>query len=308
MPEKVIEREAFPNIALGNFFLTFLRLLRDSRLSQKDFLNKYTNVIKKAFPESLDNNTIPVLICAHNEEKQLPLLLHALSKSSASVKPVVVNNHSTDDTGDIARSLGAEVIEEPIKGLMPALIAGFRYLNKVRVSQFLLTDADTYPTTSWASTMNKLAGSIDPDSGGVIYGQAIYYGEPLRDLARTTSEMLGDLIYLAHHKVVASGPNGFIKFGENGQIATQLTTRLNPNIALSTDKYVRDQVIEAGGQVKKTMTPNTWVFARGDRYPNFFALFNSPPFGHRRHMLYQDWLSGNTQGVVYNSPYELWGK
>ena len=60
---------------------------------------------------------IPVL----NEAGALPSLLAAMP---AGFTPLVVDNGSTDGSGDLARSLGARVIEEPVRGFGAACFAG----------------------------------------------------------------------------------------------------------------------------------------------------------------------------------------
>ena len=60
---------------------------------------------------------IPVL----NEAGALPALLRAMP---AGYEPVVVDNGSTDGSGDIARAFGAVVVVEPVRGFGAACFAG----------------------------------------------------------------------------------------------------------------------------------------------------------------------------------------
>ena len=66
--------------------------------------------------------TISVIVCAHNEEAFLAACLHSLlAQARPPDEIVVVNNGSTDRTGEIARSInGVAVIEEPRRGLVIA--------------------------------------------------------------------------------------------------------------------------------------------------------------------------------------------
>ena len=308
MLERFNERKEKQNpYAFANILPTYLRLLHDNRLSQDEFLDKYSSSIRLGFPKSIEEGAIPVLICAWNEIEDLPKLLRALSFSTVPVKPIVIDNNSTDGTGDLAKDLGAEVIVEKEQGLMCALITGFRNLaDKGNVQEFLLTDADSYPTPTWASSMKKSAIRIDNQSGGMIVGQIIYHGELIRDTARNMSGWLGDFIYLVHRSVGARGGNGFIKFGENGAIAHHLANELNPKIVVNTDLYLRDNVGSVGGILRKNFFPGSWVFSRGDRYPSFLSLFKAPPYGNGQQDLYSDWLKRKPDGVIYKSPYYPW--
>lgn len=308
MPERFNDRREKQNFfAFANVFSTYLRLRHESRLSPGEFLDKYGNSIRLAFSKSIEEGATPVLICAWNEAEHLPKLLRALSLSTVPVKPIVIDGNSTDGTQDLARDLGAEVAVEKEQGLMCALITGFRNLADNRnVQEFLFTEADTYPTPAWAESMKKSGIQINNQSGGMIFGQVIYHGKLIRDTAHNMSEWLGDLIYLANGSVGARGQNGFIKFGENGAIAHQLTSKLNPNIVLNTDIYIRDNVRLAGGTVRKSLSPDTWVFSRGDRYPSFLSLFKAPPYGNGQQDLYAEWIKRKPNGEIYKSPYHPW--
>lgn len=293
--------------AFTNVFPTYLRMRHENRLPPSEFVEKYRSSIRLGFNKSIEDGAIPVLICAWNETEDLPKLLRALSLSTDPVKPIVIDNNSTDGTGKLAKDLGAEVIVEKEQGLMCALITGFRYLaEKGNVQEFLLTDADSYPTPTWAVSMKKSGMQIDSQSGGMIMGQMIYHGKLIRDTARNISGWTGDLIYLIHRSVGAKGGNGFIKFGTNGAIAHNLANELNPNIVVNTDAYVRDNVRSVGGILRKNLFPGSWVFSRGDRYPSFLSLFKSPPYGNGQQELYSEWIKKKPDGVIYKSPYYPW--
>lgn len=60
---------------------------------------------------------LPVL----NEAAALPALLAAMPPG---YRPIVVDNGSTDGSGDLARSLGARVVDEPVRGFGAACWAG----------------------------------------------------------------------------------------------------------------------------------------------------------------------------------------
>lgn len=89
---------------------------------------------------------VDVLIPALNEERSLPLVLAAIPESWVR-RVVVVDNGSTDDTADVARKGGAEVVFEAQKGYGAACLAGLRHLaaDPPDVVVFLDADFSDYP-------------------------------------------------------------------------------------------------------------------------------------------------------------------
>jgi glycosyltransferase involved in cell wall biosynthesis len=65
-----------------------------------------------------------VIVCAHNEERTLAECLYSLlAQTHPPDEIVVVNNASTDATGDVARRIsGVRVVEETRKGLVIAQV------------------------------------------------------------------------------------------------------------------------------------------------------------------------------------------
>ena len=66
--------------------------------------------------------TIATVVCAYNESRLLPGCLYSLRAQTRPADEIlVVNNASTDETGEVARAVpGIRVIEEPAKGLVVA--------------------------------------------------------------------------------------------------------------------------------------------------------------------------------------------
>jgi glycosyltransferase involved in cell wall biosynthesis len=66
--------------------------------------------------------TVSAVVCAYNEARTLPACLHSLlAQTRRPDQILVVNNASTDETGQVARSVpGVAVVDEPGKGLVVA--------------------------------------------------------------------------------------------------------------------------------------------------------------------------------------------
>jgi glycosyltransferase involved in cell wall biosynthesis len=92
--------------------------------------------------------TISAIVCAYNEASYLPACLHALlAQTRQPDEIIVIDNASTDSTGELARRIpGVRVIHEPVQGLVVAretarLAAGGDILAYV--------DADCRPPIMW---------------------------------------------------------------------------------------------------------------------------------------------------------------
>ena len=89
------------------------------------------------------NNIITVVIPAHNEEEGLKVTKELLPEFVDNI--LVVNNNSTDNTENVAKEIGAIVVNESKKGYGAAYRAGFK--NIPPNTEIIVTcDADgTYP-------------------------------------------------------------------------------------------------------------------------------------------------------------------
>ena len=101
---------------------------------------------------------VSVVIPCFNEEHGIAAVLKSMPEYVDQV--VVVDNNSTDETGRIARELGAEVIFETRKGYGNAYKAGFP-----RATGDIIATADgdgTYPTHSIGDIIDyMLANKLD---------------------------------------------------------------------------------------------------------------------------------------------------
>ena len=89
------------------------------------FLTSHEQRLMSLLTEA-DARRIVVVIPAYNEESSLPQVLADLPRVG---RVLVVNNASTDRTASVARSAGAEVVDEPRRGYGSACLAG---LAKIR--------------------------------------------------------------------------------------------------------------------------------------------------------------------------------
>jgi glycosyltransferase involved in cell wall biosynthesis len=98
--------------------------------------------------------TISVIVCAYNEAAFLPSCLFSLlAQTRPPDEIIVVNNASTDDTGDAARRIpGVRVIDEPAKGLVVARETG-RLAARSDVLAYV--DADCRAPITWLERVER---------------------------------------------------------------------------------------------------------------------------------------------------------
>ena len=97
---------------------------------------------------------ISIVVPAYNEEFGLKECLSALKSQDypGAIEIIVANNASTDRTPDIAREMGCRVVNEPRKGYVHALRAGFSAANGEIIC---CTDADTLVPQTWVSRIER---------------------------------------------------------------------------------------------------------------------------------------------------------
>lgn len=119
---------------------------------------------------------ISFVIPAYNEERLLPKCLEAVKREIANtpladVEVIVVNNASTDRTGEVARAYDwVRVVDEPKKGLVRARQAGYAVSTGEVIAN---VDSDAMVTEGWLETVRA---EFEKDPRLVaLSGPYIYY-------------------------------------------------------------------------------------------------------------------------------------
>lgn len=149
---------------------------------------------------------ISFVIPAYNEEERLPQCLAAveeeLSRTLCDAEVIVVNNASTDRTGEVGRSYSwVRVVDEPRKGLVRARHAGYVASSGDIIAN---VDSDTMLPEGWLATV--LAEFSKDENLAALSGPFIYYDLPLfhRMLTRLFY-FAGYLSYVINHYIFRSG-------------------------------------------------------------------------------------------------------
>lgn len=163
-------------------------------------------ILLKKQTKTEDLPRISVVVCAHNEEKNLPdgiRLLAAQDYPEERIEFILVNDRSTDRTGElIARAAQNDrrfrylTITDRSPEMAPKKRAIDAAIRMAKGDIILLTDADGRPGKHWARTM---ASYFTPDTHMVI-GYAPYQVKP----ANHHIKRLLALEYLSHACVAAA--------------------------------------------------------------------------------------------------------
>ncbi len=142
---------------------------------------------------------LTIVIPAYNEEALLPLAIQSIRRAESELQLqaelIVVDNNSTDNTANVAESLGAKVVFEPVNQISRARNRG----AEVAQGEFLVfLDADsTFEPATLAQALEKLR------SGTVCVGGAKLQGdEPWKGF----SQFLVDFwLWISRHRQFAAG-------------------------------------------------------------------------------------------------------
>ena len=294
---------------LLNVVSTYIRWRKLEQLTGRQVVENYGDQIRQNLSKSSHSSAsaTQVLVCARNECHDLPRLLLALSTQNVHV--IVVDNGSTDGTGDMAQALGAEVITEPQPGLSLALATGFGYLQERLSSQgdklLLLTDADAYPVAGWAESMKRATQTTLSEKPGILTAPIVAAGSGLmHDAFRTSSALAKDAYYSRRKYVSARGPNSAILFDEEGNIVNALAHGMDMEVFIGQDMMVQDTVVGAGGIARFNWSPRAVVIMRGDRYGSIKDIMHTF-FNPDRIGLYNDYPRPNGSTKEYYSRYRV---
>nr|WP_294549907.1 glycosyltransferase family 2 protein [uncultured Rhodopila sp.] len=153
-----------------------------------------------------DRVAISFVVPAYNEEKTLTRNLSAIiaeiERCGCNAEVIVVNNASTDATGDVAASFPEViVVDEPVKGLVQARKAGYQRATGALVAN---VDADTIVTQGW---LNRVLEEFRRHPNLVaLSGPYIYYDVPRRTRAAVRAfYVMGYGFYMLNRFVLRVG-------------------------------------------------------------------------------------------------------
>ena len=144
----------------------------------------------RTLPKQSAASDIAVVIPARNEEKTISQLLNALKESEVNpTELVVIDDHSTDQTAEIAKALGAKVIKSkdlPLgwTGKTFALVQG---IEATKSEIILFLDADTKPNKDFIGKMSYAL----KQNGGLISVQPFHEMKSIYERFASVFNLIG---------------------------------------------------------------------------------------------------------------------
>jgi glycosyltransferase involved in cell wall biosynthesis len=120
--------------------------------------------------------SISVVIPVLDDSAHLTECLRALAAQTRQADEIlVVDNGSADDSAAVARSFGARVLHEPVRGIAPANATGFDAAQGEIIARL---DADSIAAPDW---LERIEAAFDADAGlAALTGSAVFRdGSPL---------------------------------------------------------------------------------------------------------------------------------
>ena len=133
---------------------------------------------------------ISIIVPAYNAAQTLPACLAALQEQTHPPDQIiVVDDGSQDQTAQVARAYGVQLLEQPHQGPAAARNLGIR---QARGDIILLTDADCEPVPTWVAEMTR--PFADPQVAGVKGSYRTHQQERVARLAQVEFEERYDLL------------------------------------------------------------------------------------------------------------------
>lgn len=113
-----------------------------------------------------------LIIPAWNEAETLVCTLPVIRAAMAHAAPefvgdlIVVDNNSTDATGQVAAALGAQVVFEPVNQIAKARNAGARRAAELKAEAMVFVDADSQPSAELLRAALRLLADHKAVGGG----------------------------------------------------------------------------------------------------------------------------------------------
>ncbi|MBS3149628.1 glycosyltransferase [Candidatus Woesearchaeota archaeon] len=174
---------------------------------------------------------LTVLIPCYNEEKGIGKVIDGIPKEKLNAlgyntNVIIIDNNCTDKTVEIAKSKGALIIKEPIKGKGKALIKGFSSLNGDTDVVVMLDGDNTYQS----SEMIRLIEPIDNNFCDAVIGTRL--SGKINSGSMSTFNRIGNwaftfLVRVAYHGNITDVCTGY--FAWKREVIDSLSKTLTSN-------------------------------------------------------------------------------
>lgn len=160
----------------------------------------------------ITNPKISIIICAKNEEKNLPWVLNRINKLIAKLKKteiIIVDGHSTDRTRKITREFGFQIVSDHGKGKGDAIRVGAEHAHG-DVLVFIDADGSHNPNDIKKLLNPILYQNMDHVSGSRMLGGSQELYKNVGQVIRLWGSTIITLLVNYHFKVrLTDCQNGF---------------------------------------------------------------------------------------------------
>jgi glycosyltransferase involved in cell wall biosynthesis len=207
--------------------------------------------------------TITAIVCAYNEARHLPACLHSLlAQTRPPDELLVIDNASTDRTGDVARAIpGVRVLDEPVKGLVVARETARR---AARGDVLAYVDADCRVPLQWLERIESQLVS-SPSAVGVTGPYRFYdWDRSGRLIIRVYDLLVAPVTHVLVHHALAIGA---ILYGGNFAVRADALRRIggfDKTIEFHGEDTNLGRRLTAVGRVR--LSADCWVWTSARRY------------------------------------------
>jgi glycosyltransferase involved in cell wall biosynthesis len=179
---------------------------------------------------------VAVIIPAHNEAENLAGVLTALPRAALpELRAIVVDDGSTDGTGDVARALGAEIVirHERNRGLGAALRTGIAAALQLdpRAAVYIDADGEYDPRE-----MTALLAPIDDGRADYVLGSRFLGSRDGQPLARYIgNRFFTALLCVLAGRRISDGQTGFRAFSARALAVAEIVHDYNYAQVLTLD-------------------------------------------------------------------------
>lgn len=227
----------------------------------------------------------PVFIPAKNESADLPNTLLSIATNTDKGEgsyAVVVDNGSEDATADVARKMGAVVLEVPFGRKMAATKAAFDYAAENELPNLLFTDADTIVMPTWVQAMRYRLDRANHGEGSAVFGNSLlWYGEKVYvDAVLSAAKLARGIRNVLNDEIVPRGHNYGVQLDPEGRMQEEIH-KLADDLFAGDDGHIGNALRDSGANLVGTTSLSTMVITRNDRVNSLIERF-SPDYWKNR--------------------------
>ena len=246
-------------------------------------MGNFVDKLRTATPDELiakykdksyfSDDGIPVIVAARNEEDSIAHALASLAENNhiddTPVRPIVVENGSSDRTANIARQMGATVLHsEAFK--LAALQLGVSMLDAEGLlgKPVLFTDADSIVSPTWVRTMAEATQCNEGDTPIFAGGRSVLDHGPshLSDAVGNFALRFEDTVRrLGKNAPAARGDNTALNFAGDRELIDWYLKQDKRRMVYE-DDAIGKEFIARGARFVRVLGRDATVSSLGDRY------------------------------------------